>query len=119
MAQRVELVLEDDLDGSAADQTVEFSLDGSRYEVDLTDAHAGELRDALAQWVAAARRTGGRRTSRTSAPAKTTRGGGSTRTDAAQLAEIRRWAGENGYEVSSRGRIPAAVQQAYQAAHSS
>ena len=60
MAQRVHIVLEDDVDGSEADETVIFGLDGSSYEIDLSAKNAAKLRDALAVYVAAARRVSGR-----------------------------------------------------------
>jgi len=62
MAQRVQIVLEDDLDGGVAAETVTFGLDGVNYEIDLSDKNAGKLRDELATWIGHARRSGGRRT---------------------------------------------------------
>jgi len=106
MAQRVQIILEDDFDGGEADETVAFGLDGSDYEIDLSSGNASKLRDALAPWVAAARKTGGRRARRS---VRTAAGPGS--------AEIRSWAQENGYQVSSRGRVPAEVREAYAKAH--
>ena len=61
MAQKVHIVLEDDLDGSPATETVSFGLDGKTYEIDLNDKNAGKLRDALAQYVGAGRSVGGAR----------------------------------------------------------
>jgi hypothetical protein len=58
MAQKVQIILEDDFDGGAADETVTFALDGAEYEIDLSDANAQALRDALAPWVANGRKTG-------------------------------------------------------------
>ena len=108
MAQRVNVVLIDDIDGKDAVETVSFGLDGVDYEIDLSDKHAGALRDALALYVAhgrrAPRRRGGRRT-------RGSDNGG------ASAAEIREWARENGFEVSERGRVSAEVKQAYEAAH--
>ena len=66
MAQRVNVILVDDLDGSDAVETVSFALDGVDYEIDLNDQHAGDLRNALSLYVGHARRTGGRRTTTTS-----------------------------------------------------
>ncbi len=68
MAQRVNVVLEDDLDGSDADETVTFALDGVNYEIDLSAANADKLREALALYIGHGRKTSGRR--RTSAPAR-------------------------------------------------
>lgn len=61
MAQKVFVSLVDDIDGSEADETVEFGLDGVNYEIDLSAENAEELRDALAQYVEHARRAGGRK----------------------------------------------------------
>jgi hypothetical protein len=61
MAQRVQIILEDDYDGGTADETVSFALDGAEYEIDLSSSNAAGLRDALAPWLAKARKTGGRR----------------------------------------------------------
>lgn len=110
MAQKVHIVLEDDLDGSEATETVSFALDGSSYEIDLNADNAGKLRDALAVYIghgrkvtAGGRRGGGRR-------AAAVDGGTSAK-------EIREWARSNGYDVPDRGRIPAEVRSAYEAAH--
>ena len=102
MAQRVQIILEDDYDGGEADETVAFGLDGSDYEIDLSSDNATKLRDALAPWVANARKTGGRRARRSG---RVTAGPGS--------AEIRAWAQENGMPVSARGRVPAEIREAY------
>jgi hypothetical protein len=109
MAQIREVRLIDDLDGDAADETIEFGVDGRNYEIDLSTANATKLRDALATYVAAARRTGGRR-----------RGGAAARTvarpstaDREQNQAIRDWARKRGMNVSDRGRIPAEVLTAY------
>ena len=109
MAQRVQVILEDDYDGTPADETVLFGLDGAEYEVDLSSENAQGLRDALAPWVAVARKTGGRR-KRVSGTAAKSPAGSST-------SDIRAWAQENGYEVSSRGRVSAEVREAYEKAH--
>lgn len=105
MAQKVQIILEDDFDGGAADETVTFALDGAEYEIDLSDANAQALRDALAPWVANGRKTGGRRRRVAKVVA------GSTTSD------IRTWAQENGYEVSSRGRVSAEIKEAFENAH--
>ena len=108
MAQRVQVVLEDDVDGGAADETVTFALDGADYEIDLSSANAESLREGLAPWVASARRTGGRRKRATSAQAPTA----STATK-----EIREWANGQGLAVSARGRVSSEVREAYAKAH--
>ncbi len=107
MAQKVNVVLIDDIDGSEATQTVTFGLDGTAYEIDLNDAHAAQFRDFLAGYVGVARRTGisrrGRRGTVTSLGAST--------------KQVRDWARSNGYTVSDRGRVAADIQQAFDAAH--
>jgi len=115
MAQRVQVILEDDLDGSEADETVVFGLDGAEYEVDLSTDNAQGLRDALAPWVAVGRRTGGRR-KRATASASASRPAQSS--SGKSTGDIRAWAQENGYEVSSRGRVSAEIRDAYEKAHS-
>ena len=111
MAQRVNVVLVDDIDGKDAEETVSFALDGVDYEIDLSDKHAAELRNAFSLYVGHARRTGGRRKSgrRSSSP---TAADGS-----ASAADIRAWARENGWDVPERGRVSAEVREAYAAAN--
>jgi hypothetical protein len=107
VAQRVHIVLEDDLDGSTADETVTFGLDGATYEIDLSKKNAAKLRDALAAYVGAARRVSSRSSRRS-------RGRGGSGPTASQ---VREWARGQGYEVSDRGRVPADVRAAYDAAN--
>ncbi|PFG20604.1 histone-like nucleoid-structuring protein Lsr2 [Serinibacter salmoneus] len=110
MVQRVNVILEDDIEGGEAAETVTFGLDGVSYEIDLSEANAQKLRDSLAQWIGAGRRVSGRK-----APARgASKGRSSGRGDAAL---IREWAGAHGYQVSERGRIPAEVRAAYEAAN--
>jgi len=106
MAQKVHITLEDDLDGGDAAETVTFALDGRTYEIDLNAKNAKALRDALAKYVAAARRAGGR----SSGVKRRTQVGTSAR-------EIRDWARSNGHQVPDRGRIPSGVREAFEAAH--
>ena len=115
MAQKVDVTFIDDLDGSEAAGTVTFALDGRAYEIDLSDDNAARLRDSLATFVAAARRSGG--TPRKGRTPRATDGDGPARANREETAAIRTWARENGHEVSERGRIPKAVVQAYQSAH--
>ncbi len=111
MAKKVTVTLIDDFDGSgAADETVEFGLDGVAYEIDLSSKNAAKLRNDLKHWVAAGRRVGGKRRGRGGAG----RGRGSI--DREQSAAIREWARRNGHNVSTRGRIPAEVIDAFHAA---
>ena len=112
MAQRVNVVLVDDIDGSDAAETVSFALDGVDYEIDLSDKHAGELREAISLYVGHARRTGGRRRGNRRSSTGGSGGGGG-----ASAADIRAWARENGWEVPERGRVSAEVREAYAAAN--
>jgi hypothetical protein len=107
MAQRVHIVLEDDIDGGDATETVMFGLDGVSYEIDLSDKNAAKLRDSLAKYLGSARRSAsrGRRT-----PGRRSSGGPTT-------AQIRDWARANGHDVSDRGRISADIRAAYEAAN--
>jgi hypothetical protein len=110
----------DDLDGSEAAESVAFALDGVSYEIDLSEDNAEKLRDALAGYVAGARRVdGGRRAARSAKPAKATKSARGPRTtpDREQTHAIREWARANGYEVSERGRLSANVLAAFEAAH--
>ncbi|MBB0246571.1 histone-like nucleoid-structuring protein Lsr2 [Streptomyces alkaliphilus] len=113
MAQKVQVLLLDDIDGGEADETVTFALDGKTYEIDLNSANAEKLRDTLAEFIRAGRRAG---------TGRATRGGRSasraTSTGSADTARIRAWAKENGYEVNDRGRVPATIREAYEKATS-
>jgi hypothetical protein len=111
MAQKVQVILVDDMDGGSADETVSFSLDGVSYEIDLSTKNAAAFRDSLAQYVGTARKVGGRSAGRGSGRRRS--GGGDNRT-----AQIREWARNNGQKVNERGRIPATVIEAYDKAHS-
>lgn len=111
MAQKVQIILEDDLDGSPADETIQFGLDGKNYEIDLNKSHAKKLREALGTFVGSARSAG-----------RVTKGGksagGQKRIELGPSAsEIRDWARSNGHEVPDRGRIPGEVRAAFDAAH--
>ena len=108
MARRTQVVLEDDLDGGNADETISFSLDGVSYEIDLSTKNANKMRDVFALYVGSARKIGGRRR-RGAARAAASRPGSS--------AEIREWARNNGWDIPERGRIASEVREAYEAAH--
>jgi hypothetical protein len=113
VAQKVQILLVDDLDDSEASQTVEFSLEGTSYEIDLSEDNAAAMRDAFAPYVASARKVGNARRSGGSSKGKSrgSAGGGPA------AAEIREWARANGLEVPERGRVSAEVRKAYDAAH--
>jgi len=113
VAKQTTVTLIDDLDGSPADEQVEFAVDGKSYEIDLSAANSARLRDALAPFVSAARRasTGGRRASSSgSNPSRPA-------ADREQNQAIREWAQKQGMKISERGRIPSNVLEAYHAAH--
>lgn len=114
MAKKVTVTLVDDFDGEGpADETVEFSIDGVSYEIDLSGRNAQKLRDEFKPWIEAGRRVGGRRRGR---PGVAPAGRGRATIDREQSAAIREWARRNGHKVSTRGRIPADVIEAFQAA---
>ncbi|MEI7055114.1 Lsr2 family protein [Nocardioides sp. CCNWLW239] len=107
MAKKVQIILEDDIDGSEAAETVSFALDGTSYEIDLSDANAAKLRDSLALFIGHAQKVSGRRAGAKKAAAS----GGAT------PKVMREWGKANGYSVPDRGRIPADVRAAFEAAH--
>ncbi|HSS67983.1 MAG TPA: Lsr2 family protein [Nocardioidaceae bacterium] len=107
MAQRVHIVLEDDLDGSTADETLTFGLDGTTYEIDLSKKNAAKLRDALAGYVGVARRV----------PSRGSRRSRGRSSGGPSASQVREWARAQGYDVSDRGRVPADVRTAYDAAN--
>lgn len=116
MARRIVHQLVDDLDGSVLEvgtgETVMFSLDGTAYEIDLTEENAEALREALAPWVAAARPV----SRSVSGGSSSSNGRKRRRTGQQDYSAVRAWAKENGYTVSERGRVPANVLEAYEAA---
>ena len=109
MAQKIQTLFIDDLDGSEAEGTVRFGLDGTEYEIDLNAEHAQALRDALARYVRAARRAGG-------AARLPARGGRNARADGIDSTEVREWAKAQGIEVKDRGRVPAELVVKFKAA---
>ena len=110
MAQKVTVQLVDDVDGSEAESTVEFGLDGVDYVIDLSADNAAQLRDALASYVSSARRTGGRKRSGNKAAKAST---APSAADRERNQAIREWAREQGMQVSDRGRIPSEIVEAY------
>ncbi len=109
MAQKVQTLFIDDLDGSEAEGTVRFGLDGVEYVIDLNAGHAQELREALAPYVSAARRAGGgaRRSAKTGRKASAS---------GLNTTEVREWAKAQGIEVKDRGRVPAELVVKFKAA---
>jgi hypothetical protein len=111
MAQKVQVILVDDIDGGPAEETLSFSFEGVSYEIDLSAANAAKLRNDFAPYVGTARRVGGRSSS---GRARGRRASGDNRT-----AQIREWARANGHQVNERGRVAAGIVAAYEAAHAS
>jgi nucleoid-associated protein Lsr2 len=109
VAQKIQTVFIDDLDGSAAEGTVRFGLDGAEYEIDLNAEHARALRDALARYVAAARRARG-------SARRPARSGRRARADGVDSTEVREWAKAQGIDVKDRGRVPAELVVKFKAA---
>jgi hypothetical protein len=105
MAKRTQVIMVDDLDGHemhGEGKTVTFAHGGNTYEIDLSEQNANKLRDALAPFIASARRVGGRRLV--------------TADDKPDLHAMRVWAKEHGIKVSERGRVSKQVQDAYRSA---
>ena len=109
MAQKMQTLFIDDLDGSKADGTVRFGLDGADYEIDLNAAHAQELRDVLACYVSAARQAGG-------GARRPARIGRRVPANGLNIPEVRKWAKAQGIEVKDRGRVPAELVVKFKAA---
>ena len=106
MAQKIQTLFVDDIDGGEAEGTVRFGLDGSDYEIDLSVAHGEELHKALAPYIAHARKAGGtRRAAR-----------GRRNASAIDTHKVREWARDQGIEVKERGRVPADIAAKYRQA---
>lgn len=136
MARTVQILLEDDLDGSVADETVTFALDGTSYEIDLSKTNAKRLRDALAPYVTAGRKVSARRATDKAADARPARRKTATkatkkaakatgpkkrrptgaRAAGVDPAAVRAWAQSHGVKVNPRGRIAMETINAFRAA---
>jgi hypothetical protein len=108
----VQVEVLDDIDGSPAEETVRFGLDGASYEIDLSAKHAEKLRASLAKFILSSRRLG---RTRVAVAAGRPRGGGPARVDRSQNRATRDWARSKGIDVSDRGRIPDHIIEQYQA----
>jgi hypothetical protein len=109
------LTLTDDLDGSLVEgdgRTVNFSIEGANYEIDLSAEHTAELHGVFDKYISAGRRVRREAISGSFSPAR-------SKSDPERLKAIREWAAANGHEVAPRGRIPLLVQDAYNAEHRS
>jgi hypothetical protein len=107
MAQKIQTLFIDDIDGGEAEGTVRFALDGSEYEIDLNAKHSEELRSALGKYVTHARKVGG------TARRGSARGG--RRPGTVDTVAVRAWAREQGIDIKDRGRVPADIVAKYQA----
>jgi hypothetical protein len=106
VAQRTQILYVDDIDGSGAEATVRFGVDGADYEIDLNKKHADQFAKAIRPYIDAARKvSSSRRAARGSRPARHNQ------------SDVRAWARAQGLKVSDRGRIPADVLAKYEAAH--
>jgi hypothetical protein len=109
VAQKIQTLFIDDLDGSAAEGTIRFGLDGSDYEIDLNAEHAQALRDVLARYAGAARRANG-------AARRPPRNGRRASATGLNTTEVREWAKAQGIDVKDRGRVPAELVVKFKAA---
>ncbi len=116
MAQQTTVRFIDDLDGSDAVGTFDFSLEGRNYQIDLSDDNAAKLRAALTPFIDAARKADGRSSGRRARAQRQTSEEKPARSSREETAAIREWARANGHQVNDRGRIPKVVIDAYQAA---
>lgn len=119
MARRIVHQLVDDIDGTLLEvgegETVTFSLDGVAYEIDLTNENAAALRSALERYISAARTVSS--SGRAGAGSASSGARKRRRSGQQDYSAVREWAKKNGHQVSERGRVPASVMEAYEAAH--
>jgi hypothetical protein len=113
VARREVVVLEDDLEGGTADETVKFALDGVQYEIDLTAKNAARLRESFSDFIAHGRRVG--RGGVVVGGRAAARARGSAAADREQNKAIRSWAKRKGRNISDRGRIPQEIVDEYNA----
>jgi hypothetical protein len=108
MAQKIQTLFIDDIDGGEAEGTVRFGLDGAEYEIDLSARHSDELRGSLENFIAHARKAGGSGRRGTARPGR--------KSSATDTVAARAWARENGFDIKERGRVPASVVAKYREA---
>lgn len=112
MATEYVKVMTDDMSGDKADKTMEFSLSGVDYEIDLSDKNFTKYVNQFQELISHARVVGRRK-----GKMSKSRGNGATGMSSEQLAAVRRWARDNGYpNLSDRGRVPGEVLTAFEAA---
>ena len=109
MAQKIQTLFIDDIDGGEAEGTVRFSLDGTEYEIDLSSQHNEELRSALKGYIDHARKVSGQ-------ARKAASGRPGRKPSAVDTVAVRAWARENGYDIKDRGRVPAELVAKYREA---
>ncbi|MDV8022207.1 Lsr2 family protein [Rhodococcus sp. IEGM 1330] len=121
MAKQIFVQLVDDLDDKeipdGTGENITFSVNGNEYEIDLSDKNAKEFYRKLDYYIGHSTKVGGRKARKSTKAGATTSSTGAPKRDAAQTRAIREWAQANGYEISTRGRIPASVEEAFDAAH--
>ncbi|OZC43499.1 hypothetical protein CH286_24490 [Rhodococcus sp. WWJCD1] len=114
MARKVYVQLVDDIDEEPIEsggEHITYSVNGVSYEIDLSDKNAKEFHRKLDYYIEHSTKVGGKRTKKSSTSAT------GAKRDANQTKAIREWAKANGHNISARGRIPAEVEQAFDAAH--
>ncbi|MBV8996745.1 MAG: Lsr2 family protein [Pseudonocardiales bacterium] len=113
MAEKVIREFVDDIDGSPAERTFSFTVDGVSYEIDLSTQNIAEFKSAIGGFIESARKVkGGSSRSRNRSD-----GSGGARQSREQIRAVREWARQHGHNISDRGRIPASIQQAFDQAH--
>jgi hypothetical protein len=115
MAQKVIREFVDDIDGSEAERTFTFAVDGTHYEIDLSTQNIKEFHEAIAGFVESARKVKASGNSRQTRKASASDSGRSRE----QTQAVREWARQQGHSINDRGRIPASIQQAFDQAHQS
>jgi hypothetical protein len=117
VAQKIQVLLVDDLDGKPVEEgkgdTITFALDGTSYEIDLRDKNVEELRSTFQKYIGAARKVGG---GTRGGRGRGARGSGAPARDYDPKA-VREWAEKQGIEVSQRGRVPASLVLQFQEAN--
>jgi Lsr2 len=117
MAQKVIRKFVDDIDGSPAERTFTFTVDGTHYEIDLSSENIKEFNDAIAGFVESARKVKGGGNGRRTRKVSTSSGISGSGRSREQTQAVREWARRQGHSINDRGRIPASIQQAFDQAH--
>ncbi len=112
MAQKVIREFVDDIDGSPAERTFSFAVDGVSYEIDLSTQNITEFKSAIGGFIESARKIKGSSQRRTRST-----GTGGAQQSPEQTRAMREWARQHGHNISNRGRIPTSIRQAFDQAH--